>query len=404
MNLPEAASIMAKTKKSMNEVYELALQAAPSGIIVVDEAGEIRYTNQTLADMFGYRVEELVDEPVEILIPDQFAAAHRRHMENYARAPRSRDMGTGRDLEGITRDGNRIPLEIGLRPTQTPSGPVVVATVVDITVRKAIEDRLHRHEQELEQLVAERTRELEDAQREKERMLEQLIQAEKMTTVGTLVSGIGHEINNPLYALHAAAEALADETDIECCRAYGSEILKQATRIAETVKNLSRYAQPGTRHDLQAVDLSEVVEEAVRLAHQSLNDEQIEFEVSDGRVAEISARFEEIMQVVFNLLRNAIQAMPGEGRIQIVTQQHGDFVSLRIQDNGSGIPREHLKRVFDPFFTTKGPDKGEGLGLYIVRQIIIRYGGEIEVDNVDGGGARFDIRFPVANRVDKPEE
>jgi PAS domain S-box-containing protein len=333
---------MAKTKKSMNEVYELALQAAPSGIIVVDEAGEIRYTNQTLADMFGYRVEELVDEPVEILIPDQFAAAHRRHMENYARAPRSRDMGTGRDLEGITRDGNRIPLEIGLRPTQTPSGPVVVATVVDITVRKAIEDRLHRHEQELEQLVAERTRELEDAQREKERMLEQLIQAEKMTTVGTLVSGIGHEINNPLYALHAAAEALADETDIECCRAYGSEILKQATRIAETVKNLSRYAQPGTRHDLQAVDLSEVVEEAVRLAHQSLNDEQIEFEVSDGRVAEISARFEEIMQVVFNLLRNAIQAMPGEGRIQIVTQQHGDFVSLRIQDNGSGIPRRSL--------------------------------------------------------------
>jgi signal transduction histidine kinase len=235
-------------------------------------------------------------------------------------------------------------------------------------------------------------------------MLEQLIQAEKMTTVGTLVSGIGHEINNPLYALHAAAEALADETDIECCRAYGSEILKQATRIAETVKNLSRYAQPGTRHDLQAVDLSEVVEEAVRLAHQSLNDEQIEFEVSDGRVAEISARFEEIMQVVFNLLRNAIQAIPGNGRIQIVTQQHGDFVSLRIQDNGSGIPREHLKRVFDPFFTTKGPDKGEGLGLYIVRQIIIRYGGEIEVDNVDGGGARFEIRFPVANRVDKPEE
>ena len=395
---------MTKTKNSITEVYELALQAAPSGILVVDDAGEIRYTNQTLADMFGYRVEELVDEPVEILIPDQFAAAHRRHMENYARAPRSRDMGTGRDLEGITRDGIKIPLEIGLRPTQTSSGPVVVATVVDITVRKAIEDRLLRHEQELEQLVAERTRELEDAQREKERMLDQLIQAEKMTTVGTLVSGIGHEINNPLYALHAAAEALADETDIECCRAYGRDILKQATRIAETVKNLSRYAQPGTRHDLQPVDLAQVVEEAVRLAHQSLNDEQIEFEITDGRVAEISARFEEIMQLVFNLLRNAIQAIPGQGRIQIVTQQDGNFVSLRIQDNGSGIPREHLKRVFDPFFTTKGPDKGEGLGLYIVRQIIIRYGGEIEVDNVDGGGARFEIRFPVANRVDKPEE
>jgi len=395
---------MTKKSNSITEVYALALQAAPSGILVVDEAGEIRYSNQTLADMFGYRVEELLDEPVEILIPGQFAAAHRRHMENYASAPHARDMGSGRDLEGITRDGNKFPVEIGLRPAQTPSGAVVVATVVDITVRKAIEERLHRHEQELEQLVAERTRELEDAQQEKERMLEQLIQAEKMTTIGTLVSGIGHEINNPLYVLHAAAEALADESDIDRCRAYGKDILKQATRIAETVKNLSRYAQPGTRHDLQAVDLAEVVEDGVRLARQSLNDEQIEFEITDGRVPEIRARFEEILQVVFNLLRNAIQAMPGEGRIQIGTARDGNFVSLLIQDNGSGIPRELLKRVFDPFFTTKGPDEGEGLGLYIVRQIITRYGGEIEVDNVDGGGTRFEIRFPLDNRVDKPEE
>ncbi len=395
---------MTKTSNSITEVYELALQAAPSGILVVDESGEIRYSNQTLADMFGYRVEELLDEPVEILIPGQFAAAHRRHMENYARSPHARDMGSGRDLEGVTRDGNKFPVEIGLRPTRTPSGAVVVATVVDITVRKAVEERLRRHEQELEQLVAERTRELEDAQQEKERMLEQLIQAEKMTTIGTLVSGIGHEINNPLYVLHAAAEALADESDIDCCRAYGKDILKQVTRIAETVKNLSRYAQPGTRHDLQAVDLAEVVEDGVRLVRQSLNDEQIEFEITDGRVPEIRARFEEILQVVFNLLRNAIQAMPGEGRILIGTARDGNFVRLLIQDNGSGIPRELLKRVFDPFFTTKGPDEGEGLGLYIVRQIITRYGGEIEVDNVDGGGTRFEIRFPVDNRVDKPEE
>ena len=100
--------------------------------------------------------------------------------------------------------------------------------------------------------------------------------------------------------------------------------------------------------------------------------------------------------MVFNLLRNAIQAMPDNGRILIGTSVDGDFVILRVQDNGSGIPNEYLKRIFDPFFTTKGPDQGEGLGLYIVRQIVTRFGGAIKVDNVADGGTRFEIRLPVA--------
>ena len=386
---------MNNTNESTNEVHELALQSAPSGVLVVDEEGYIRYANQTLAEMFGYHVEELLDEAVEILIPEQFTAAHRRHVANYVRGQQSRAMGSGRDLEAVSKDGRKFPVEIGLRPAETPSGRIVVATVIDISGRKAIEERLRRHEEELEQLVAERTRELEVAQQEKDRMLEQLIQAEKMTTVGTLVSGIGHEINNPLYVLHAAAETLRDETDIEKCRSLGEEILRQTARITETVKNLSRYAQPGSRHDLQSVDLGEVIADAVHLARQSQQGNQVEFEISAGEVAPISARFEEILQVVLNLLRNAIQAMSGNGRIRIGTSLDGDFVSLRIQDNGSGIPDEYLKRVFDPFFTTKGPDQGEGLGLYIVRQIVTRYDGSIKVDNVDEGGTRFEIRLPV---------
>ena len=389
----------------IDEVSRLALQVAPSGVLVVDDGGCINFVNQTLADMFGYRAEELLDEPVEILIPQQFATTHRKHVQNYAHGPQRRDMGSGRDLEGISKDGRRFPVEVGLRPTQTPGGRMVVATVIDISGRKAIEERLRRHEEELERLVAERTRELEAAQQEKERMLEQLIQAEKMTTVGTLVSGIGHEINNPLYVLHAAAEALRDEQDIEKCRALGDEILRQTTRIAETVKNLSRYARPASRQDLQPVDLEEVVADAVRLVRQSPLGDRVEFKISTATVPPVSARFEEILQVVFNLLRNAIQAIPGDGRIEIDTRQAGDdSVTLCIQDNGSGIPDKHLKRVFDPFFTTKGPDQGEGLGLYIVRQIVTRYAGVISVENVATGGTRFEIRFPVAAETPGREE
>lgn len=385
-------------------MYQLALHAAPSGIMVVGEVGEIQYVNQTLADMFGHDIEALMGAPVEVLIPDQFTAAHRRHVENYARQSQPRMMGSGRDLEGISKDRRRFPVEIGLRPVQTDAGRFVVVTVVDITGRKAIEERLRRHEEELEELVAERTRELREAQREKERMLDQLIQAEKMTAVGTLVSGIGHEINNPLYVLLAAAEALENEPEIDNCRVYGREILKQANNIAETVKSLSRYARPGTRHDLERVDINASIGDAVHLAQTSLHGNEIEFKISNDAVPEILAKSEEIQQVLFNIIRNGIQAMAGRGRIGINATRDEDWVSVRIQDSGTGIPVENLQRVFDPFFTTKGPDEGEGLGLYIVRQIVTRYQGTIDVENATDGGARFLIRFPVADHKNINEE
>lgn len=387
-----------------DEVCQLALHAAPSGILVVGNRGKIQYANQTLADMFGYETKELLGKPVEILLPEQLATAHRRHVDNYTHSPTLRSMGSGRDLEGISKDSRRFPVEIGLSPAQTSSGRVVIATVVDITGRKAIEERLLKHEEQLEELVAERTQELHTAQQEKERMLDQLIQAEKMTAVGTLVSGIGHEINNPLYVLYSAAEALRDETDIDQCHAYSHEILKQAKNIAETVKSLSRYAQPGSRHDLESLDMNSLVADAVHLAKRSLSGDQIEFRIISTPVPEILAKSEELQQVLFNIVRNAIQAIDGNGKIEIHTAQKDNWVSVHIEDNGPGISNKHMKRVFDPFFTTKGPDEGEGLGLYIVSQIITRYQGTIDIENADGGGTRFVIRFPFNNRNNTKEE
>jgi len=381
-----------------SEIYQLALHSAPSGIMVVAENGDIQYANQTLADMFGHDIEALVGQPVEVLLPEKFAAAHRRHVENYAQRPDPRPMGSGRDLEGISKDKRRFPVEIGLHPAQTDAGPVVIATVIDITKRKAIDERLRRHEEELAELVAERTRELHKAQRDKERMLDQLIQAEKMTAVGTLASGIGHEINNPLYVILAAAEAIFDTNDTARCRVHSQEILKQAINIAEIVKNLSRYAQPGTRHDLEMVDLNESVAGAVHLAQRTFQGDQIEFKIATSPVPEILAKSEEIQQVLFNIVRNAIQAINGNGRIEIRTVPLEGWVNVSIEDNGVGIPDENLKQLFDPFFTTKGPDEGEGLGLYIVRQLVTRYRGTIDVENAAGGGSRFELRFPVADQ------
>jgi PAS domain S-box-containing protein len=395
---------MNNSSETATDIYKLALQSAPSGFLVVDVGGTIQYANQTLADMFGHALEDLLGESIEILLPDPFVASHREHVRNYAKNPAPRAMGSGRDLEGISKDRRRFPVEVGLRPVHTENGPVVVATIIDISKRKAMEDRLRQHEEELERLVAERTQELERAQQDKERMLDQLIQAEKMATIGTLVSGIGHEINNPLYVLQATAEALCAESDLNQCHAFGGSILRQTARIAETVKNLSRYAQPGSKQELECVNFDDVIADALDLARQSVRDDQVEFLVNIEPTPGFLARFEEIVQVAFNLLRNAIQAIPDKGRIYISSARQGDWVSLQIRDNGKGIPEEILSRIFDPFFTTKGPDEGEGLGLYIVHQIVTRCGGSIDAENADSGGARFEIRFPVAGQGSNQEE
>lgn len=387
---------MTRSPDTRTELYELALHAAPSGIAVVDERGGIRFANRTLAEMFGYGIEELLGQTVEILLPLEHAEAHRRHVQHYTQQPQQRPMGTGRDLEGRHRDGRRFPVEVGLRPAQMATGRAVVATVVDITARKAIEERLRMHETQLEALVAERTRELRESQQEKDRVVEQLIQAEKMAAVGTLVSGIGHEINNPLYAILATTEALAVEPRLAQCHAYALDILRHVKSIAETVKNLSHYAQPGSRHDLQRVDVNAAVEGAVRLARRALHADAVEIRTETDAVPQILAKAEELQQVFFNVVRNAVQAISGRGRVDIRTASHERWVSVTVQDDGPGIAAENLKRVFDPFFTTKGPDQGEGLGLYIVRQIVTRYRGTIEVENAAGRGARFVMRFPAA--------
>jgi len=380
------------------KLLRLAVHASPSGILIVGGDGCIVFANQALLDMFGYSSDELLGHPIELLVPDEDAEVHRRHRRTFDASPSPRNMGGREHFNGVSKDGRIFPVEIGLRPCETEEGGLVVATVIDISERKLIEDRLRRHEESLEDLVEERTRELQEVQLEKEQVLDQLIQSEKLTAIGTLVSGIGHEINNPLYLVLSMAETIRDEDDIYSRREYGDEIVKQCRRIAETVKNLSQYARPCGSHDLQNVDLNESVAAAVQAAKQSLQSGDIEIRQKSRPVDAILAKPEEIQQVLFNVIRNGIQACTGKGVVAIDTFSKDNRVSVRIRDSGTGIPAGNEKKIFDPFFTTKGPDDGEGLGLYIVRQIVTRHGGTIDLVSDGGSGTTFIIEFPAADR------
>ena len=253
----------------------------------------------------------------------------------------------------------------------------------------------------LEEKVEERTRELQEAQTEKDRVMQKLIQTEKVSAIGTMASGIGHEINNPLYAILGMAEAIRDEKDISLCNQYGEDILKNTRHIAEIVKNLSGYVRPANQQDFELIDVNEKITEAIAMAQRSLLSDRIEIRKSLEPIPAVSAKSEEIVQVFFNIIRNGIQAIDGAGHLEVSSGVKDSKVWVKIQDSGEGIPASHLSKIFDPFFTTKDPDQGEGMGLYIVQQIVKKYDGSINLESQQGEGTVCIIQFPA---VEKSEE
>ena len=258
----------------------------------------------------------------------------------------------------------------------------------------AMRIQIRQHISTLEEKVEERTRALRKNQAEKDRVVEQLIQAEKVAAIGTMVSGIGHEINNPLYVIMGNAEAIRDEKDISECNEHARDIIKHAKHISAIVKNLSGYIRPASQHELENTDVHERLAESIAMAKRSLLDDRIEIRQNLAPVPNISAKPEEIQQVFFNVIRNGIQAMAGKGVLEITTTLEDSQVCIRIRDTGTGIRAEHLGKIFDPFFTTKGPDEGEGLGMYIVKNIVNKYNGTIMLESQEGKGTTVTIRFP----------
>ena len=383
------------------DLLRLAVQAAPSGILIVDGDGTIVLVNEALTEMFGCRADDIVGKSVEVLIPDRYAAAHRQHRMAFGATPTRRTMGADRSFEAVRRDGSTFPVEIGLRPCPVGGRQLVVATLIDITERKAIDDRLRRYEEQLEDLVDERTRELVAAQQENERVMRQLIQAEKLASIGTLVSGIGHEINNPLYAILGMAEAIRDGVESGEHAGFGAEIVEYCRQIAATVRNLSHYAKPHAEDSLRPVDVDNAIEAAIGLIRRTIQGDTIEIVHERGAMLPVLAKPEEIQQVLFNVIRNGVQACGERGSLTILSSIASGVLTVRIRDTGHGITEEAAKRIFDPFFTTKGPDEGEGLGLYIVRQIVTRYGGSIDFTSKRDQGTTFVIEFPVIEQEQK---
>jgi signal transduction histidine kinase len=265
--------------------------------------------------------------------------------------------------------------------------------------KKQKQQMLSHLEESNKQLQA-HARALEISHRQLQETQEQVIQAEKLTSLGQLAASIAHEVNNPLsgtlvYTQLLARKVTRGESDDEVTLEYLSKMESELIRSTKLIQNLLNFARQSPP-EFQRVNLNSVVNHAFDLVAHSAEKQKIQvFTELDPSLPELTADANQLQQVCINLILNAIQAMPQGGRLTLRTHVQNAQIVLEVQDTGVGIPPENMSKLFTPFFSTKPEVKGVGLGLPVAYGIVQRHKGRIEVRSKVGEGSTFTVTLPL---------
>lgn len=343
-----------------------ALESLPEAVSVSDPAHRIVYANSAHARLLGYDPAAGARRTVDFLPGGEDHPA----LPAVAEALRGRGTWRGR-LECLrVDDGEAVQVEMMVSVVSIEGLPLLFAVLHDAAEEVAREQQLRR--------------------------------AERLASVGTLIGGVAHELNNPLSSIKGFAQLmLLDERPEEDREAL--EIMRrEAERAAKIVADLRLVARRTQDAGLERapVDLNEVVAHVLKLRRYALTTRNVELrEDLAARLPPVLADRAQAEQVLLNLMVNAEQALAGhegERRLIVRTRASGGGVAVHVVDSGPGIRPDHLDRIFDPFWTTKPPGEGTGLGLSLVHSIVTEHGGEVRVDSEPGKGAAFTVTFPRA--------
>lgn len=343
------------------------LESVPDALVIVDNNGAMRLVNKQTELLFGYEREELIDRTVEALIPS-LQHFHRQQRKQYVTDPDSPSMGIGLELKGLRKDGVQFPIEISLSPVHSDGELFVIATIRDISDRKQMESVLRR--------------------------------SERLASLGTLMAGIAHEINNPVGAALLTAEtalALVGEpdssNDTEACLRNIIASMDRCGRIVESILKFSR----GSHAEKVACDLNQIIRQACEHSsvHVQHSQAKLSLDLSDA-LPPIYGVALELEVMLMNLIRNGIDSGNHGVHVQIQTSSGDGGVHIAVSDNGRGMSDQELRHVFDPFYTTRPHAGGTGLGMSIVYGIIQEHQGTIDVDSKPGVGTTVRIELPTA--------
>jgi PAS domain S-box-containing protein len=231
---------------------------------------------------------------------------------------------------------------------------------------------------------------------EESSLQDQLIQAEKLAGIALLTSGLGHELNNPLYSVLGLSEAILNEHDAAIMQQHARVIVEEARRMGRIIKDLTGRSAIEASDLRVEVDVNEQLNYALGLTLPVPSEKNLQVEKRFAATGKIWANPFEVRQVFVNIISNAIQAMKGNGMLELASDIDGEgMVRIRIRDSGPGIAAPHVSKIFDPFFTTKKQGEGTGLGLTIARRIVTKHAGHIQVDTQDPQGTTFTVTFPL---------
>ncbi len=367
------------------------LDIAKQSIVCTDLQGRVVYWSRGAHELYGWTAAEMMGRHFWERMPTEEMRAHARlRMHTAATQGEFRH-----EREDFRKDGTRIYVESRVFALRDGAGKVVgvIGTAHDITARR---------QAELERIQLER----------------QLLQAQKMETVGTLAGGMAHEFNNILTAIIGNTElALLTDPDNAVHRKYHESVLRSSRRARDLVQRVLAFSRCEEPKRIP-VRLGHVVSEAAELIRATLPSTiELGFD-ADSPAPEILADPSQIQQVLMNLAANAAYAMRERGgrlslRLRtvaftaphpctLVTLSPGTYAALEVADTGQGIQAKTLAKIFDPFFTTKPIGEGSGLGLAIVHGIATGHRGGVEVSSSPGGGAAFTVYFPVPEACPAP--
>ena len=361
--LYESLEYRAVEYQTLREFSENVIESINVGVLACDLEQRIEMWNSPMEAMYGLKRSEVEGKKLDEIFPPELLA-------EFPQASEPHRVVSLYKFRLPTRDGRQLIVNLSLAPLLGKDDQVIGRLLImnDLTERVSLEG--------------------------------QLVQAEKLSSIGLLAAGVAHEVNTPLAVITSQAQMLMKQIPQDDPRSRTlDKIIKQSFRASEIVNNLLKFSRvSGSEHT--ELDLNKLIRETLSLVDPMLKASKISLNAQlDANLPLVYGNSGKLQQVFMNLIMNARDAMPRGGELTLATEFDNSTIRVEVSDNGEGIPADHLDKIFDPFFTTKSTSRGTGLGLAVTYGIIREHAGKIRVESLMGRGTSFHLEFPTARKA-----